>query len=152
MYTCTFTYSRQHMYTCTYSRQYMYTCTYSRQLQYMYIQQVVHVHTVDTYSTCTYSRQLQYMYIQQIVHVHTVDSTVYYSRQLQYMYIQQIVHIKIHVPSMLATGVETMNKQTQQTNTMAYKSHKTQPQRAQKILKQPLWFRKTTITTSHNGL
>ena len=36
--------------------------------------------------------------------------------------------MKNHVPSMLAKGVEMMNKQ--QTATMAYKIHKTQPQRA----------------------
>ena len=35
--------------------------------------------------------------------------------------------MKIHVPSMLAIGVEMINKQTQQTATMAYKIHKTQP-------------------------
>ena len=62
--------------------------------------------------------------------------------------------MKIHVPSMLAIGVETINKQTtnKQAATMAYKIHKTQPQRAYKILKQPLWLRKITITISHNGL
>ena len=39
------------------------------------------------------------------------------------------MYMKIHVPSMLAIAVETINKQTQQTNkqaaTMAYKIHKT---------------------------
>ena len=47
------------------------------------------------------------------------------------------MYMKLHVPSMLAKGVETINKQTQQTSshnkqaaTMAYKIHKTQPQRA----------------------
>ena len=45
--------------------------------------------------------------------------------------------MNIHVPSMLALGVETINKQTQQAATMAYKIHKTQPQRVWKILKQP---------------
>ena len=35
--------------------------------------------------------------------------------------------MKIHVPSMLAIGIETINKQTA---IMAYKIHKTQPQRA----------------------
>ena len=43
------------------------------------------------------------------------------------------MYMKIHVPSMLAIGVETINKQTQQKKqaaTMAYKIHKTQPQRA----------------------
>ena len=41
--------------------------------------------------------------------------------------------MKIHVPSMLAIGVETMNKQTQLTNKQPQwliKIHKTQPQRA----------------------
>ena len=36
--------------------------------------------------------------------------------------------MKIRVPSMLAIGVET-NTTNKQTATMAYKSHKTQPQR-----------------------
>ena len=57
-------------------------------------------------------------------------------------------YIKIHVPSMLAKGIETINKQSA---TMAQKIHKSQPQRAQKILKQPPWLRKITIS-SHNGL
>ena len=35
---------------------------------------------------------------------------------------------------------------------MAYKIYKTQPQRAQKILKQPPGLRKIIITISHNGL
>ena len=38
---------------------------------------------------------------------------------------------------MLAKGVETIKKYNKQTATMAQKIHKTQPQRAQKILKQP---------------
>ena len=37
------------------------------------------------------------------------------------------MYMKNHVPSMLAKGVETINKQAA---TMAYKIHKTQPQRA----------------------
>ena len=36
--------------------------------------------------------------------------------------------MKNHVPCMLAIGIETMNKQ--QTATMAYKIHETQPQMA----------------------
>ena len=32
------------------------------------------------------------------------------------MYILQLLYMKIHVPSMLAIGVETINKQTQQIN------------------------------------
>ena len=43
------------------------------------------------------------------------------------------VYMKIHVPSMLAIGVETINKQTQQTN------------------KQPQWLIKF-IKHSHKGL
>ena len=41
-------------------------------------------------------------------------------------------YTKNHVPSMLAKGVETINKQTQQTSshTGVYKIHKIQPQRA----------------------
>ena len=41
--------------------------------------------------------------------------------------------MKNHVPSMLAKGVETIkltNKHNKQAATMAYKIHKTQPQRA----------------------
>ena len=51
-----------------------------------------------------------------------------------YMYICVCtVYMKIHVPSMLAIGVETINKQTQQTN------------------KQPQWLIKF-IKHSHKGL
>ena len=38
--------------------------------------------------------------------------------------------MKINVPSMLAIGVEMINKHNKQAATMAYKNHKTQSQRA----------------------
>ena len=54
-----------------------------------------------------------------------------------YMYISvvlvlhdKVLCITIHVPSMLAKGVALMNKHNKQAATMAYKIHKTQPQRA----------------------
>ena len=41
------------------------------------------------------------------------------------------MYMKIHVPSMLAKGVEIRrNKHSKQAATMAYTIHKTQPQRA----------------------
>ena len=60
------------------------------------------------------------------------------------------MYMKIHVNSMLAIGIDTIKKQTQQTNK--------QPQWLRKITishhglenKQPQWLRKITI--SHHGL
>ena len=52
--------------------------------------------------------------------------------------------MKIHVPSMLAIGVDKHTQQTKQAATMASLSTA--------ILEQPLWLRKITITISHNGL
>ena len=53
--------------------------------------------------------------------------------------------MKIHVPNMLPICVETINKQTQQTNkqaaTLGYKNNNNN---------QPQWLRKITI--SHHGL
>ena len=40
-----------------------------------------------------------------------------------YYYVLVVLYMKIHVPSMLAIGVETINKQTQQTNKQT-SSHK----------------------------
>ena len=40
-----------------------------------------------------------------------------------------VTYMKIHLPSMLAKCIETINKPTQQTSSH-YKIHKTQPQRA----------------------
>ena len=61
------------------------------------------------------------------------------------MSLDKSMYMKIHVPSMLAIGIETIKKQTQQTNK--------QPQWLIKFIKHShKGLRKITITISHHGL
>ena len=55
------------------------------------------------------------------------------------------MYMKIHVPSMLAKGVETINKQTQQTS--SHNGFENNIKTATLAQKKPQWLRK-----SHNGL
>ena len=69
---------------------------------YMYV--CVHVQTVHAciHCTCTCTYKNTYILFQYSVYIFHYMYTLYY--------------MKIHVPSMLAISVETINKQTQQTN------------------------------------
>ena len=89
--------------------------------------------------TCTlYLKHIQMIYMYMCIQTHTVHVAMNISDVLMAIctcmnYCNGVTVHEIHVPSMLAIGVEMINKQTQQTN------------------KQPQWLIKF-IKHSHKGL
>ena len=83
-----------------------------------------------------------YIHVHTYIHtyMHTCIHSITYIHGITYIHTYIHTYMKIHVPSMLAIGVD---KHTQQTNK--------QPQWLHLTLEHPLWLRKIIII-NHNGL